>query len=88
MNEAELAAWKATWKKFQPVTHKCADCGTDVVQTDSDIPPWVMYGPGWLCTECKAKRDADTMRQQHAAGKAARAAEAAFEANDAWERGE
>lgn len=88
MNEAELAAWKATWKKFEPVTHQCHDCGADVVQTSSEVPPWAMYGPGWLCAECKARRDAEAMRRSHEAGRKTAAEVAQWEANDAWERGD
>ena len=88
MNEEEVKAWKATWKTFEPVTHKCADCGTDVVQTDSEVPPWAMYGPGWLCTDCKAKRDAASEAKMHERGRQSRAELRRWEANDRWERGE
>ena len=85
---AALEARRATWTKFEPITHKCADCGTDVVQTNSDVPPEVMYGPGWLCVECKAKHGAEAIRRSHEAGRKTAAAIAASEANDRWERGE
>jgi hypothetical protein len=88
MNEQEFAAWKATWKTFEPITHKCAGCGADVVQTDSELPPWVMYGPGWLCAGCKAKHDAEALRRSREAGRKAAEEIARSEANDAWERGE
>lgn len=85
---AAFEARRATWKKFEPVTHKCADCGADVVQTDSELPPWVMYGPGWLCAGCKAKHDAEALRRSHEAGRRAAERLARWEARDAWERGE
>ena len=88
MNEAELAAWKATWKKFEPITHKCAGCGADVVQTDSEIPPYTLSTGKWLCPECKAKHDAEAMRRSHEAGRRAAEQIALSEARDAWERGE
>jgi len=85
---AANAARRATWKKFEPVTHQCADCGADVVQTDEEVPPWVMYGPGWLCPECKAKHGAEALRRSHEAGRKTAAEIARSEANDRWERGE
>ena len=88
MNAAELEAWKATWIKFEPITHQCPDCGADVIQRDNDIPPYVMYGPGWLCTDCKARRDVASEAKMHATGKASRAETARWEANDRWEESE
>jgi hypothetical protein len=88
MNEQELAAWMATWEKFEPVTHKCVRCGADVVQTGPELPPNVLFGPGWLCPECKAKRGAEALRRSHEAGRRTAAELALWEARDAWERGE
>ena len=70
-----------------PIRHECIDCGAEVLQHDSEVPPWAMFGPGWLCHDCKAKRDAAYFANADRARRQQDAEIARSEANDRWEEG-
>jgi hypothetical protein len=85
---ARFEAQRATWKAFEPITHKCARCGADVVQTDSEIPPYTLSAGEWLCPACDAARRTANVQRSHEAGRRSAAEIARSEANDRWERGD
>jgi DNA-directed RNA polymerase subunit RPC12/RpoP len=87
-SRARVDALIAARPAFEPVTHQCARCGADVVQSDSEIPPHTLSTSEWLCRDCEAKRVAERKQQMDKDARRVREESARREANDAWERGE
>jgi hypothetical protein len=71
-----------------PIAHLCIVCGAEVLQHDGEVPPWVLWGPGWLCAACKAAHDAERETARHREGRQMRGETRRWEANDRWEEGQ